>query len=61
MILKNFEVNKINLKKQKNFLFYGDNKALIDETIKKLLSSNLKVNSYNYEENEILKCFGMLY
>ena len=54
MILKNFEVNKIDLKKQKNFLFYGDNKALIDETVKNLFSNYLKGETYNYDENEIL-------
>jgi len=54
MILKSFEVNKIDLKKQKNFLFYGDNTALIDETIKNLFSNNLKDNSYSYDESEIL-------
>ena len=54
MILKNFEIHKINLEKQKNFLFYGDNRALIDETTKNLFSKNLKENIYNYDESEIL-------
>ena len=54
MILKTFEVNKIDLKKQRNFLFYGDNKALIDETIKNLFLNNLQRKTYNYDENEIL-------
>ena len=54
MILKNFEINKINIKKQKNFLFYGNNSGLIDQVIKDKFSKNFEGKIYNYEEADIL-------
>ncbi len=54
MILKSFEINKIDLKKQKNFLFYGNNSALIQETISKVFKKEFVGNTYNYDEIEIL-------
>ena len=54
MILKNFEINKINLDKQKNFLFYGNNNALIQDTINKVFIKKFEKNIYNYDEIEIL-------
>ena len=54
MIIKSFEIEKINLKKNQNFLFYGENQGhkaeLIEKKFKKLFSKNI----YTYEENEIL-------
>ena len=54
MIIKSFEVGKINLKKNKFFLLYGANQGhkneLIEENFKKLYSENI----YYYEESEIL-------
>ncbi len=54
MIIKNFEINKIDLKKHKNFLFYGNNNALIQETISNIFKDKFKENTYNYDETEIL-------
>ena len=54
MILKNFEINKIDIKKQKNFLFYGNNSGLIDQVIKDKFSKNFEGKIYNYEEADIL-------
>ena len=54
MILKYFEINKINLDKQKKFLFYGNNNALIQDTINKVFIKKIGKNTYNYDEIEIL-------
>ena len=52
MILKSIEINKINLKNNKYFLFYGKNEGLKKETILKILKHKNEV-SY-YEEKEVL-------
>ena len=52
MIIKHFELNRINLDKSKIFLFYGKNEWLKKETLQDLLSNKNKIS--NYEENEIL-------
>ncbi len=54
MIVKHFELNKKNLKKHKYFLFYGNNKGLIEETVEKIIKP-LKNNVFKYDENEIIK------
>ena len=36
MIIKSFEINKINLKKNKFFLFYGKNEGLKNKKLKKI-------------------------
>ncbi len=54
MIFKYFEVNKINLENQKNFLFYGNNNALIQDTINNFFVKKFGENIYNYDETEIL-------
>jgi DNA polymerase III subunit delta len=55
MIIKSFELNKIDLKKNQFFLFYGGNegfkKQIIEEKFKKFYSENI----YTYEEGEILQ------
>ncbi len=55
MILKNFELNKQKIKDKKIFLLYGNNKGLIDETIKEKLKPILPKNIQLYEESEILR------
>ncbi len=55
MIVKFFEIKKINLKNKKYFLLYGKNQGLIEETIKETLKPKLPGNVYNYEEKEILE------
>ena len=49
MIVKFFELKKKDLKKNKYFLLYGNNKGLIEETIKNYLNPILSKNiRYNY-------------
>ena len=55
MIIKSFEITKIDLKKNHLFLLYGENeghkKQIIDDKFKKYYLENI----YNYEESEVLK------
>jgi len=55
MIIKSYEVSKINLKKNLFYLFYGENegykKQIIEEKFKKIYIKNV----HTYEENEILQ------
>ena len=53
MIIKSFELNKINLTLNNLFLFYGKNEGLKNDVIKKILEN--KKNIFNYEEKEILE------
>ena len=52
MIIKSFEIKKIDLFKKKLILFYGQNEGLKDENISKL-SSNFQ-NILRYQEKEVL-------
>lgn len=52
MIIKSFEIKKIDLLKKKLILFYGQNEGLKDENISKL-SSNFQ-NILRYQEKEVL-------
>ena len=54
MILKQYELKKNSIKKKKIFLFYGNNKGLIEETIETILKPSFSKNIYNYDESEIL-------
>ena len=54
MIIKYFDLKK-NLKKNKFFLFYGNNKGLIRETIDNTLIPSLNNNIFSYEEIDVLK------
>ena len=53
MIIKSYEINKINLKKNNVYLLYGENEGfknkVIDDTFKKFSK-----NIYKYDEKEIL-------
>ena len=55
MIVKSFELSKINLQENQFFLLYGTNeghkKEVIDEKFKKFYTDNI----YSYDESEILK------
>ena len=55
MIIKSFELDKIDHKKNKNYLFYGENNGLISEILEKKFKSKFKNKIYDYEESEILK------
>jgi DNA polymerase-3 subunit delta len=52
VIVKAFELNRINLKKNKFFLFYGRNEGLKNESLDQLIKDKEKIS--NYEEKEIL-------
>ena len=54
MILKSFELSKIELSNHKFYLFYGDNEGLKEETIKNLFKKNYQNKIHRYEEKEIL-------
>ena len=53
MIIKNLDLKK-NLKKNKNFLLYGINSGLINQTVNEILKPNFTKNVFNYDEQEIL-------
>ena len=61
MIIKSFEISKINLKEFQFFLLYGLNeghkKEVIDESFKKLYDGGI----YAYDENDILKDEDMFF
>ena len=53
MILKSYEIDKINFDNQKLFLFYGKNEGFKYECIKKI--TNNREKSVSYDEKEILE------
>lgn len=54
MIIKHFELKKINFNTHKYFLLYGENQAHIEEVIKKNFKHILKFIELKYEESEVL-------
>ena len=55
MILKSYEISKLNLKENNLILFYGKNEGLKVEEISKIISKNPDKEILNYEEKEILE------
>ena len=55
MIVKFFELAKKNIKANKYYLFYGNNKGLIEETISRSIKPLIDANILNYDENDIIK------
>ena len=53
MIVKSYELNKINLKKNNIYLLYGENEGLKNKVINDTFKEFLK-NTYRYDEKEIL-------
>ena len=53
MIIKSFELDKIDLNDKQFFLLYGENQGHKNELIQKKFKKDLK-NIYNYEESEVL-------
>jgi len=53
MIIKSFEISKINLNLNNLFLFYGKNEGFKNEVTKNIIKN--KNNILNYEEKEILE------
>ena len=54
MIIKSFELNKLELNNYKFYLFYGDNEGSKEETIKSIFEQSYLDKIYRYEEKEIL-------
>jgi len=55
MIIKAFELNKLNINKYNFYLFYGENEGFKNEAIKNNFESLYKNQTYRYEEKEILE------
>ena len=55
MIIKSFELNKINLEKANFFLLYGENQGFKNEVIKKKFEKKFDKNIYRYDEKEVLE------
>ena len=55
MILKSFELGKLNNKNHNFYLFYGNNEGLKEEIIKTLFEKNYLNKIHRYEEKEILE------
>ena len=53
MMIKSYELNKINLKKNNIYLLYGENEGLKNKVINDTFKEFLK-NIYKYDEKEIL-------
>ena len=53
MIIKAYELNKINLKQNNIYLLYGENEGLKNEVINDIFKEFLK-NNYKYDEKEVL-------
>tara|TARA_B100000787_G_scaffold91691_1_gene67755 strand:- start:785 stop:1780 length:996 start_codon:yes stop_codon:yes gene_type:complete len=58
VIIKNYEISKIDLTKNNYFLFYGDNEGLKEEIIKKQFEKAYKDKIFRYEEREVLESKG---
>jgi len=54
VIIKSFQINKIDLKKNRFFLFYGENEGLKNQIIEDKFTKFYSENSYHYEESEII-------
>ena len=53
MIIKSYEINKINLEQKKFVLFYGKNEGLKNDSTNNLLKNKETITKY--EEKEILE------
>jgi DNA polymerase III subunit delta len=54
MIIKSFELNKIDFENKKFFLLYGENQGYKNEIIEKKFKKKFNESVYFYEESEIL-------
>ena len=55
MIIKQFEINKINLDKNNFYLLYGENEGHKNEIIKNIFTNRFQNRIYKYDEKEILE------
>ena len=60
MILKNYELNKINFEMNNFFLFYGENQGLKEECIEKIFIKK-KITKTTYYERDILDNINLFY
>jgi len=54
MIIKSFELNKINQKNTSYYLFYGENEGHKTESINRIFNIKSLENTYRYDEKEIM-------
>ena len=54
MIIKNFELNKLDFNVYNIYLLYGKNDGFQNEIIKKYFTKDFKGEIINYDESEIL-------
>ena len=54
MILKTFDIEKLNFDKYKIFLLYGENQGFKNEVIENIFKKKIEGTNYFYEENEVL-------
>ena len=54
MIIKSFELNKVDLKKNNFFLFYGENEGLKKEIKESNFKNNYPKKTFYYDESEVL-------
>jgi len=55
MIIKTFEINKVNFDNTNYYLFYGENEGLKEEITNKNLKKKYSKNIFRYEEKEIIE------
>ena len=61
MILKNYEIDKINLNNSNILLFYGKNQGAKQEGIKKLTSKNKNISIFTYDEKQVIEKINEFY
>ena len=61
MILKQYEISKINTKQFSIILFYGQNSGAKEEEIENLLKKDNNVKQNIYEEKQILENYETFY
>lgn len=61
MILKNYEIDKINLNNSNILLFYGENQGAKQEGIKKLTSKNKNNSIFTYDEKQVIEKINEFY
>ena len=54
MIIKSFEISKINFNKNNFYLLYGENEGYKNEVIKKYFEKIYPNSIYRHDENQIL-------
>ena len=54
MIIKNYELEKLNIDKNKNFLLYGENQGYKNQIIENKFKKHYKESTFYYEESEVL-------